>query len=577
MPKGLKCFVKINLTELNFNTENKKDGTMFDDRLVNVTLHKNHISENDDNDDKGLEYFYLDRQLKPFETYKIMLWLRSSYTKSKLILMKGTNKAPTTGQYHWNLESRSKIDQYEFKLSLSWTEPNDSFNKSIETASCYFSLMDPFHLYSKIFSCGPNRKLFQVKISPSSQLHPNIELYFRYPILLPLTDANSTKVLTRNSSINIEELKINEQIIKPINVDCKNNDNDNCNYKLMGKNNLNFLWHLDQIAEQNINRFYLELSFKPNFTKLCHLIASWVKLPYQISIMYNYQTRYSIRQWIEPVYKNKTDKNSEIIRIGHSCLLRAKIERIHAEKSINNETIDSNEELIMCELICDPNLWTFVSVYLVSKSNEQLESNELNKDNNNNTNNNNEHLSGLTDNSSGLETGNISSATSRTRIIKFNNEQSTSSVVASMSANVFETAFEIVPLTTGYIPIPNIRISLYKSDTNKNNLLVPETERLGRLSPSKGLSSTQETPQHKSTTSAAIETFSALISENLSLSGKTLSKYLLSNSNQTRNAIITEPNMDNDSMIKLKPFEPGQVYNYSRSSQVYVLPAFNES
>lgn len=547
---------------------------MFDNRLVNVTLHKNCKNENEDNEN-CLEYFHLDRHLKPFETYKIMLWLRSSYTKSKFILMKGTNKTSTTS-HSWNLESRSKIDQYEFKLSLYWTDPNDSSNKNMENASCYFSLLDPFHLNSKIFSCGTNKKLFQVKITPSNQLHQNIELYFCYPILYSITDINglsTTKALNRNfQQQNYEQLKNNGQLMEPINVDQKNN------YKLMGKNNLNFVWHLDKISEQNINRLYLELSFMPKFTKFNNLITSWVKLPYHISIMYNYQTRYTIRQWIEPVYKNKTDKNSEIIRIGHSCLLRAKIERIFFEKSNNESYEDNNKESIMCELICDPNLWGFVSVYLVSTSNEQLEQNELN----------NSALSGSTDNNSGLETAtNISTTNSRSRIIKFNNEQSNSSVVASMSTNAFETAFEIVPLKTGYIPIPNIRISLYKSDTasiNKDNLMVQESERLGRLSPLKGLNNNSETPQHKSTTSAAIETFSALITENLSLSGKTLSKYLLSNNNQTRNAIITESNMDNvkldsfnnDSMIQLKPFEPGQVYNYSRSSQVYVLPGFNE-
>ncbi|XP_027195012.2 SIDL trafficking protein particle complex subunit 10 [Dermatophagoides pteronyssinus] len=577
LPKGLKCFIKINqISSMPSSTaiisSNHMEPFEYNSRLINVTLYQ-------PNDNEELFYFFLDHQLEPFETYQLNLRLRSSYHRSKLIQIHGTN--------NWNqissIDSKpkhggsaSQVDQYEFQLSLTWKNLDNvqtfdlPFNQSsldTQMACCQFTLSDPFDVFPRVYTPSPQRKLLKIQVRGSQRLPSYIELYFQHPTLIvPFLDSNEINIL------------------KPIGMENDINDHE-FQQKLMASSEINFVWVLETNHNHllNLNKMNLELQFKPKFiTNESILLSndnqqfgSIVKISYIISIQYSCRTRYTIRQWIEPLIKNQTgtkNSTSEIIRIGHSCLLRIKIERLDSS---------DEDEFIMYELICDPQLWQFVSI----SSSQQLE------DSNNNIDDSISELNGgpvsISSHQSLQSTTTLSSMAINdgSRVIKFIGQSSSNMVNNEESQSQrrsFETSFEVIPLIDGYIPLPLVRLSQYKIISNESN----NVQDSGRITPNTNNRIGQSSNNTlQKTTSNAIESISAMLSENLSLSGKNWSKYLTSsNSSQQEQRINVDNNNDAQQQsslnsitslrnARLEPFEPGQVYNYNRSSQVYVLPS----
>lgn len=588
LPKGLKCFIKINqMSTMAASTaiiaNNQKEPFEYDSRLINVTLYQ----PNDGNDNEELLYFFLDHHLEPFETYQLNLRLRSSYRRSKLIQIHGNNNWSQIANIGPKPKhgSASQVDQYEFKLSLTWTnsdnvptfgQPFDRLSLDTQIACCHFTLSDPFDVFPRVYTPSPMSKLLQIQIRGSQRLPTDIELYFQHPTLTVASlDSNDLNIL---KSIGIA-----------------NTIND-CEFqqKLMVASELNFVWSLETNDHLlNLNKMNLEFHFKPK--RIMNddgkqQFGSIVKIPYIISIQYVCRTRYTIRQWIEPLIKNQSGtKNSasEIIRIGHSCLLRIKIERLCPLNYDNNGTIDYNDEdeFIMYELICDPQLWQFVA----TNSAQQLE------DSNNNIDDSNIDSNGPTSINS-LQSATTFSSTMTTndgsQVIKFNGHSSldVNNAETQSPRRSFETAFEVIPLIDGYIPLPTIRLSQYRiiSNVHDSGRTTPTSiGRTGRTNIDTTANNNNNNNTLQKTTTNAIESISAMLTENLSLSGKNWSKYLTSSNNSQQEQRNTMDNINDVQQhqhsslnsitslrnARLEPFEPGQVYNYNRSSQVYVLPS----
>ncbi|OTF75441.1 hypothetical protein BLA29_002572, partial [Euroglyphus maynei] len=539
-----------------------------DSRLINVQLYKpTNDCTNDAENDEEILYFFLDHQLEPFETYQLNLRLRSCYRRSKLIQINGTTN-------NWNqilnidqkqkYGSTSQVDQYEFKLSLTWTNSDniETFDQQLsslntQNACCHFTLSDPFDVFTRVHTPTPQRKFLKIQIHGSSRLPSDIELQFQQPKLaVPFLDSNDLNIL------------------KPIGM-----NDEFQRQKLMASTEINFVWSLDDGQfKWNLKKMNLELQFKPKYKMDDDDDGddvSTVKIPYLISIQYDCRTRYTIRQWIEPLIRNQTgNKNSasEIIRIGHSCLLRIRIERLYYNDN------DADDEFIMYELICDPQLWQFVAATTSAQQSEDSNNNNIEENfiDSNGPTSINSHQSSIMINDG-------------SRVIKFNG-QSPNIVDDNDESKSFETAFEVIPLIDGYIPLPLVRLSQYRIITNGTNSGRTTPTMNNRNTAAMNIdSSTNSNNILQKTTSNAIESLSAILSENLSLSGKNWSKYLTTSSSnsstqqeQQRNLVV-ENNEQQQSLslnsiqslrnARLLPFDPGNVYNYNRSSQVYVLPS----
>ncbi|KAJ6215652.1 hypothetical protein RDWZM_010152 [Blomia tropicalis] len=624
LPKGLKCFIRIapvnSMGNSHSSNEHHHYPTMdplvngFDYRLVQVNLYPHTISKNQtgiaNKKDESILYFYLDRQIDPFETYEIMLRLRSSFARAQNGLinqwtmanpstisgLNGTSATINSMSIKPPIGSNSR----EFSLIVSWTQLDQSSQLSVATnttstisAGCHFTIHQPYHLYTKMHTCG-RRKLLEVTIRGANELErsncnaicivsrPKINTFISSIQFRPMTNAD-----------NEQQQKV---LIKA-----------NCEH--------HFVWSLEQTNNKANNNTNLLKRFNLSLQYDCESLSSTSSLTnevnYDIRLSSSYSTKYIIRESIEPLpcfgmgtssigllsYNSRS--SSELVRVGSSCLLRIIIEHVKNDEIESNDS-NEDEELIMYELVYDSDLWSLVQSYrsstFVQQSSESslpsINSSSIGYESLNMINNNSNNVpsqstiigGSMISNDCGYQSIGDGTIGSNSGPESIRSTASSTTIDFNIPAKVirlngqsdptYEAYFEMMPLVDGSIPFPLIRLSRYVP-------IVSKQQQNGNDSNSSPTITTTTATTTTSKQSTMIESLSAKLSENLSLSKTSWTSKLLPKNSSTSSKNQQQQQQLNDQQTlkstpgRLVAFEPGQVYNYNRTSQIYVLPQLN--
>lgn len=471
----MKCFIKISpLVAQNAS---------IDYRSVNVTLSETESEEN-------ILYFHLDRQLNPFETYELELCLKSSFSKPlvRLITSKSINSSKRI-----NIHQMSELNQRDFQLAISWSHL-DSSNYSTVNASCRFTLYEPFYLQTH-FHTSINQKFLQISLHGCEQLAGKYSLQFRFP------------QITFEGNVDSSPTNL---IFKPLLFTAEDEDSGSFGlFELHSKQELNFVWQLFDVAKNaSLRQFTLNLAYRSADLRTNGNQGSSqdITVAFNMRIQFDYSLLYVIRQSVVPLPGTKT---SELLRIGNPCLFRVRIEKQPTRNS------DYDDEYVMYELVCDPELWSLVKT----------------------------SGSGADSDSDSTEEQSLRSFEPSKPSLPYQSYPPSYVIKLCEKDPAFETAFEVAPLTSGYIPIPYVRLSRYVS-YSREKIDSPAKE-----------------------TAAKPKTIESL--------SKNLTKLMQNHLGGTKNH--TSGLMGNDGShcrsASLLPFEPGQVFNNNRASQVYVLPS----
>lgn len=296
-------------------------------------------------------------------------------------------------------------------------------------------------------------------------------------------------------------------------------------FPLMSNHELNFVWKLVSNFETGNDTNNAKLMSKQ--THRIHLQLSYAAcgqsvrcIPYEIHILHDYDTRYLIRQQIESYAINgNVASNSEILKVGNPYLFKAII-----EQNQNGEEYTADQSL-MYEIMYNPKHWLFV------KNSDKDEAKEEDNDK-------------LT--AKRKLSNNITNPVSTSQVILFNKQTSR-----------HELAFEVMPLIAGNLTVPTIRLYRYVNTESTAN---------------HQQSNTLEVPHKQSSN------WSSKIMNHLPSATELASSILPSSPRAQRKPIVVKnPTSQSDYnsnalTSKLVSFEPGQVYNYNRSSYIFVLP-----
>ncbi|KAF7496743.1 Trafficking protein particle complex subunit 10 [Sarcoptes scabiei] len=460
-----------------------------------------------------VEHLKLDRDLGPFQTMEINLILTSQYTRPKQLCIRKINQS---NDY---LKSVS-VEQFEYEFTLQHHNPDDSNSPIYQIKSFHFVLIDPFVLIPKIYSIGKCRKFLQLQLISFKSLSSDIDLIFREPLL---------QIDKKRNSIEFQINRIN-------NLQHQSNDQtDTIPYRLNRDNSLNFSWYFDTAS--NINK--LELNCIVEFNRSTDsLIRSKTRFTYQISINFDCATLLSIRQWIEPLTKDS-------IRLNSPCLLKVRIEKL-------GDFVNSSSNFcgdLMYDLVCDQNIWAFVSNYSPSIDSKEIEQNQEKNDDQN-----------LNDyEATSREEKNVNDQEvifkSDTGIIRFDRSSNDREQTEN---KLIKISFVISPLITGFLPLPILRLSQCKVIQNEKYIDSNSESKHESVE----IESTKKFEEQQEN-SHRFETSTTVSFENFSIKNREIK-------NQYSNGSYSEE--FNCKNICLEPFETGQIYYYNRANQIYVSP-----
>lgn len=486
------------------------DGSI-DYRSVNVTLNKvnDELSNSSKND--SLLYFNLDRQLNPFETYELDLIIKSNYCKPQIRVITSKNSSITKA----NMSQQLVNNQRDFQLTISWSHLETNSYNTVN-ANCRFTLYDPFSMQT-YFHTSMEKKFLQIILRGAEQLTDKYSLQFSFPqISFDNNNCYFSSVCDSSPSIICKPLSFIEDSV---------DSSEQFTYELFPKQELNFVWEILDAKHASLRQFTLNFTYRS--FDLANMLQSLdiIKSSYEMRVQFSYGLIYLIRQSIEPL---PGAKNSELFRIGNSCMFKVRIEKVSTENS-------DDDEHLLYELVCDSELWSLVSnksLCTTDSCESSLVSTEDGSD---------EHRS--------IDT--VSSKSSSQSSTSQSSNPSSNVIKLSEKMPIFETAFEVTPLISGYIPMPYIRVYRYLLTTSNT--------------PSKTNGNSPGVSRNNK-----IESLSAKLSENLSITSKNITKMMNHLGNKSGS---DGHNIQRQLHANLMPFEQGQVFNNDRASQIYVLPS----
>lgn len=509
----------------------------FDYRSVDVGLKQ---------DEQILESFQLDRQVEPFKTYELRLKLCSSYNRPLVVNIRSSPAMQAN-------KMTSRFSSWrEFNLIVSWSATNDhnssTASKTNVQANYIFSMLEPFTIIARL-NLSFQRTFFQLQLHTAKAISQPI--YFGPPML------------TASGRSSGHEPKITPLVA---------NNEATTTLCLASQVTQQFVWQLGlEKPDETIHSLLLTLNYANSPKELEDEVARVVK--YDVRILFDCQTKYLIRESIEmtlmvPSSSNDTGgggvpKNGELLRVGQVCRLKATIERV-----LQNESgVPGNEdESIMYELVCDSDIWSVVST--AAKPSAATLSvpgasmlGAVHKTRSSETLNNNSNMETST------EGGNNHH---RSQVIKLSTQKG--------GNNTFATMFEVVPLKSGFLPLPIIRLARYVSTATTSN------SSSSRATPLSGSTEDLAQPLPAASSAASTTTTSAIENFSARLLGESLSAKMLRSSGAANHGRGQPPSggaaaaaggNNNHSVqhSKLIPFESGQVYNFGRNKQVFVLPS----